>query len=174
MPGGGRARAVLTGGRVSDVTDEEWTTAFDSVFLGALRLSSYIAQTLASDGSLNLVLSPSVHEPQAEMAVENGLQRGPASVALHLADELGPRGVRVNGLIFGPGATQLTTEPDPDPDPAPADSDLGRAALIDTIPMHRFGAPEEFGGVATFLMSPAASYIPGSIIPIDGGMLRSL
>lgn len=160
----------LPEGRVSDVTDEEWTTAFESVFLGAVRLSRYIAQTLPSGGSLALVLSSSVHEPLAEMALANGFQRGLASVALQLADELGPHGIRVNGLIPGPVATQLTTEPDA----AAGDPDPGRAAPIDTIPLRRYGAPEEFGRVAAFLLSPAASYISGSMIPIDGGMLRSL
>jgi 3-oxoacyl-[acyl-carrier protein] reductase len=104
------------------------------------------------------------------MAVANGLQRGLASAALQLADELGPRGVRVNGLMLGPVATQRM----PEPDAAAGDPDPGRTAPIHTIPMRRYGAPEEFGRVATFLLSPAASYITGSMIPIDGGTLRSL
>jgi len=158
------------GGRVSDVTDEEWTTAFESVFLDAIRLCRHIAQTLPSGGSLALVLSSGIHEPVADRAVANSLQRGLASLALQLAEELGPRGVRVNGLLPGHVATSSMVVRDT----AAGDPSHGRSAPIDTIPMGRYGEPHEFGRVATFLLSPAASYITGSMVPIDGGMLRSL
>lgn len=157
-------------GRASDVTDEEWTSAFESVFLGTVRLCRHIAQTLPSGGSLALVLSSSVHEPVPEGAVANGLQRGLASLALQLSEELGPHGVRVNGLLPGHLAASTTevsgaTATDAGPD---------RSALLDTDPTRRYGEPEEFGRVAAFVLSPAASYITGSMIPIDGGMQRSL
>lgn len=113
------------------------------------------------------MLTPSVHEPLAELAVANGFQRGLASLALQLAEELGPRGIRVNGLLPGP---QRGVEPDG----AAGDPTPGSATPIDTIPMRRYGAPAEFGRVAAFVLSPAASYITGSMIPIDGGMQRSL
>lgn len=157
-------------GRASDVTDEEWTSAFESVFLGTVRLCRHSAQTLPSDGSLALVLFSSVHELVPEGAVANGLQRGLASLALQLSEELGPHGVRVNGLLPGHLAASTTevsgaTATDAGPD---------RSALLDTDPTRRYGEPEEFGRVAAFVLSPAASYITGSMIPIDGGMQRSL
>jgi 3-oxoacyl-[acyl-carrier protein] reductase len=49
-----------------------------------------------------------------------------------------------------------------------------RAAAEATIPLRRYGTPEEFGRVAAFLLSPAASYLTGVVVPVDGGMLRSL
>jgi 3-oxoacyl-[acyl-carrier protein] reductase len=156
-------------GGVMDVTDEEWTTAFESVFMGAVRLCRHIAHSLPSGGSLALVLSSSIYEPLAELAIANGFQRGLAAIALQLADELGSSGVRVNGLLPGAVAMQLPGEPG-----AAGDPDPGRATPIETIPLRRHGAPEEFGRVAAFILSPAASYISGSMIPIDGGMLRSL
>ncbi len=155
------------GGHVNDVTDEEWTAAFESVFLGTVRLCRHIAQTLPRGGSLALVLSSSVHEPVADRAVANGLQRGLASIALQLAEELGPRGVRVNGLLPDRVATSNMMGQD-----AVNDADPGRSAEVASVPMGRHGAPDEFARVATFLLSPAASYISGSMIPIDGGMLR--
>lgn len=115
-------------------------------------------------------MSSSIHEPVAEGAVANGMQRGLASLAMQLAEELGPRGVRVNGLLPGHVAKPST----PKPGTATDDALPGRSVPVDTVPTWRYGAPEEFGRVAAFLLSPAASYISGSMIPIDGGMLRSL
>ena len=157
-------------GSVGDVTDEEWTATFESVFLDAVRLLRHIAQNLSSGGSIALVMTPSVHEPLPEQAVANGFQRGLASLALQLAEELGPRGIRVNGLVPGLVATHpMLVAGSPAGDLSP-----GSAAPIDEIPIRRSGEAAEFGRVATFVLSPAASYISGSMIPVDGGMQRSL
>lgn len=172
----GRVDGALVGvgtspaGPVLDVNDAEWTTAFETVFLGAIRLSRRIAQALPHGGSLAIVLSSSVQEPIPGLGVANGFHPGLASIALQLADELGPHGIRVNGLIPGPFATQRTTRRDA----AVGEPDPEGSVQIDTIPLRRFGSPEEFGRVATFLLSPAASYISGSMVPVDGGTLRSL
>ena len=164
------AVAGSTAGPVLDVTDAEWTSSFEKVFLGAVRLSRCIGQALSNGGSLALLLSSSIHEPIAGLGVANGFHPGLASIALQLADELGPHGIRVNGLIPGPFVTQPTSMRNG----AVGDPDPGGSVPIDTIPLRRFGSPEEFGRVATFLLSPAASYISGSIVPVDGGTLRSL
>lgn len=160
----------VPGGSVRDVTDEQWTAAFQSVFLDAVRLSRHVAQKLSSGGSLALVLTPSVHEPVPELAVANGFQRGLASLALQLAEELGPRGIRVNALVPGPVETQPTLVPGlPAAHPSP-----GNATPTDEISIRRSGEAPEFGRVATFVLSPAASYISGSMIPVDGVMQRSI
>jgi 3-oxoacyl-[acyl-carrier protein] reductase len=54
------------------------------------------------------------------------------------------------------------------------DPDEVRARLSERIPLRRYGEPEEFGRVVAFLLSPAASYITGSMIPVDGGAIRSI
>lgn len=156
----------LPEGRASEVTDEEWTTAFESVFLTTVRLCRHIAGTLSRGGSLAVVLSTSSHEPVAGHALANGLQSGLASVALQLAEELGPRGVRVNGLLPGNVATSPTARSLG----TPGDALPVAADRIDASPKHPPGSPEEFGRVATFILSPAASYISGTMISIDGGM----
>lgn len=78
----------------------------------------------------------------------------------------------MNGLIPGPFASQRTTKHDAGV--GVGEPDLGGTVQIDTIPLRRYGSLEEFGRVAMFLLSPAASYISGSIVPVDGGMSRSL
>lgn len=157
-------------GPVTDITDEQWTTAFNAVFLGAVRLARQIGAELGDGGSLALVLSSSVRAPLADMAISNGLRPGLAMVAKTLADELGPRGVRVNGLLPGRIGTERVAELDA----ATGDAEAARRAAIATIPLRRYGEPGEFGRAAAFLLSPASSFVSGAMLPVDGGMLRSL
>lgn len=157
-------------GPVSATTDEQWTSAFESVFLGAVRLVREIGEQLPRGGSLGLILSSSVRAPLPDMAISNGFRPGLAMVAKTLADELGPRGVRVNGLLPGRIATNRVAELDA----ASGDPAAARAAAEATIPLRRYGQPEELGRVAAFLLSPAASFLTGVMLPVDGGMLRSL
>jgi 3-oxoacyl-[acyl-carrier protein] reductase len=157
-------------GPVTGITDEQWTTAFGSVFLGAVRLGREVGQVLPRGGALAFVLSSSVRAPLGDMAISNGLRPGLAMVAKTLADELGPAGVRVNGLLPGRVGTERVAELDA----AGGDPEAARAAAVRTIPLGRYGAPEEFGRVAAFLLSPAASFVSGSMLPVDGGMLRAL
>ena len=157
-------------GPVTAIDDDQWTLAFESVFLGAVRLARELGGALGDGGSLALVLSSSVKAPLPAMAISNGLRPGLAMVAKTLADELGPRGIRVNGLLPGRIATDRVAELDA----ATGDPDAARAAAIETIPLRRYGRPEEFGRVASFVLSPAAAFVTGVMLPVDGGMLRSL
>jgi len=157
-------------GPVTGITDEQWSAAFESVFLGAVRLAREVGAALPAGGALALVLSSSVRAPLPEMAISNGLRPGLAMVAKTLADELGPQGVRVNGLLPGRIATERVAELDA----STGDPDEARRRAEAIIPLGRYGEPEEFGAVAAFLLSPAASFLTGVMLPVDGGLLRSL
>lgn len=157
-------------GPVGAVTDEQWSSAFESVFLGGVRLAREVGAALGEGGSLAFVLSTSVRQPIAGLAVSNGLRPGLAMVAKTLADELGPRGVRVNGLLPG----RLATERVEELDASTGDAAAARAAAIAQIPLGRYGDPAEFGRVAAFVLSPAASFVSGVMLPVDGGLSRSL
>jgi 3-oxoacyl-[acyl-carrier protein] reductase len=87
-----------------------------------------------------------------------------------LADELGPRGIRVNGLLPGRVATERVAELDE----STGDAEAAREKAIAAIPLGRYGEPEEFAAAATFLLSPASSFVTGVMLPVDGGMLRAL
>lgn len=148
------------GGTAADTTDEAWQDAFGSVFLGAVRLSRALATGLTEGGSIAFVLSSSVRVPIPSLAISNGLRPGLAGFAKTLADELGPRGIRVNGLLPGWIATDRLRELGP------------RGAVADSIPLRRIGEPAEFGRAAAFVLSPAASYLTGTMLPVNGGALR--
>lgn len=150
------------------LTDEQWRGAFDSVFLGAVRVCRAVVAALPPEGgSLALVLSSSVKGPVGGLAASNGLRPGLAMLAKTMSDELGSRGVRVNGLLPGRIATDRLRELDGD-DPAV------RERHEAGIPLRRYGRAEEFGAVAAFLLSPAASYVSGAMVSVDGGAGRAL
>ncbi|MEU6966345.1 SDR family oxidoreductase [Kitasatospora aureofaciens] len=157
-------------GPVETTPESAWRDAFESVFLGALRLARTAAAALSSGGVIGFVLSSSVRQPIPGLGISNGLRPGLAMAAKSLADELGPRGIRVLGLLPGRIDTDRVRELDAlAPDPAAARAEAGA-----TIPLRRYGTPQEFGKVAAFLLSPAASYLTGVMVPVDGGALRSL
>jgi 3-oxoacyl-[acyl-carrier protein] reductase len=156
------------GGNSGAVSDEAWRASFESVFLGALRIARHLAPYLAVDqtrsagGAIAFVSSRSARSPLPRMAISNGLRPGLAMLAKDLADEFGPVGVRVLSLIPGRIMTARTAafmRRDP--------SVL--AASEAEIPMRRLGDPAEFGRVAAMMLSPAASYVTGCAIAIDGG-----
>ena len=157
-------------GTVLDTPDEVWSTAFDSVFLGALRVARAVAAGMTGEGSIAFVLSTSVRAPLANLAVSNGLRPGLAMAAKTMADELAPRGIRVNGLLPG----RIGTERSFDLDASTGDAEAARAKATASIPLGRYGDPEEFAAAAVFLLSPLSSFVTGVMLPVDGGALRGL
>lgn len=157
-------------GKVLDVTTQQWESAFNQVFLGALRVARAVVAAAVPDVRLGFVLSGSVKNVLPDMAPSNGLRPGLAMLVKQLADELGPTGGRAVGLMPGWIATDRVAwlqNQAPDPDAA-------RSATTASIPLRRLGEPDEFGRVAAFALSGAASYLTGCMLPVDGGMLRSL
>ncbi|AUY49313.1 SDR family oxidoreductase [Streptomyces sp. CB01881] len=157
-------------GPVTTVPEEAWRDAFESVFLGALRIARAAAGALGEGGVIGFVLSGSVRQPIPGLGVSNGLRPGLAMAAKSLADELGPRGIRVVGLL----PARIDTDRVRELDTLGGDPDAARAQHSAAIPLGRYGTPEEFGKVAAFLLSPAASYLTGVMVPVDGGALRTL
>ena len=166
-------------GTIATTPDEAWRSAFESVFLGAVRLARAFAADLSDDAtgsmtgtgrSLVFVLASSVRVPLARLPISNGLFPGLAGVVKTLANELGPSGVRINGLL----PVRIATDRVREFDALSGDPDEVRARESERIPLRRYGEPEEFGRTAAFLLSPAASYITGAMIPVDGGAIRSI
>ncbi|GIM85897.1 SDR family oxidoreductase [Salinispora arenicola] len=157
-------------GSAATVTDEQWRSSFETIFLGTVRMARTVAATLTDGGAIGLVLSASAREPLVGLGISNGLRPGLAGVAKDMAEEYGPRGVRVVGLLPG----RILTDRNAQLFAASGDPEQARAAAEAEIPLRRLGEPAEFGRVAAFVLSPAASYLTGITLPVDGGALRGL
>jgi 3-oxoacyl-[acyl-carrier protein] reductase len=158
------------GGTVADTGDEAWRSAFESVFLGAVRLARVLAADLGAErqdggaaalltgtgGSIAFVLAASVRAPLPGLAISNGLFPGLAGVVKTLADEHGPSGVRINGLL----PVRIATDRVRQLDALLGDPDEVRARVSQSIPLRRYGEPAEFGQTAAFVLSPALPTSP--------------
>jgi 3-oxoacyl-[acyl-carrier protein] reductase len=157
-------------GRAVEISDQQWLRAFSTIFLGAVRMARSSAAALTSGGVIGFVLSSSVRAPAPNLGISNALRPGLAGLAKSLADELGPRGIRVVSLLPG----RIMTDRNRELFAATADAATAQAEAAANIPLRRIGKPEEFGRVAAFLLSPAASYLTGLAVPVDGGAIRTI
>ncbi len=174
--------ALISGGSPTpasplNASDEAWRAGFEALFLGGLRVARATIGASTQEAVVNgkgpsvvFVLSSSARSPLPGLAVSNGLRPGLAMLVKDLADEVGPRGVRVNGILPGRIATDNVFAQDA----RQGDPMNVRRRQESSIPLRRYGEPEEFGRLAAFLLSPAASYITGSLVCVDGGRTRAL
>ncbi len=150
-------------GRALATDDGAWRDAFESVFLGAVRLVRDLAPHIADGGAIALVLAISAKEASPAIPISNGLRPGLAMLVKSFAEELGPRAIRINALLPNLFATGRMKKL------------LGDGAPpVDTIALRRMGEPAELGRMAAVLLSPVASYVTGAAISIDGGQIKSL
>jgi 3-oxoacyl-[acyl-carrier protein] reductase len=162
-------------GRFGDLTEAEWQRAIDGTLWSALRLVREALPHLGAGRApaIAVILSSSVRMPVDGITTSNVLRPGLAGLVKSLAAEIAP--IRINGIAPGRIATERVAQLD-----AATAARTGRsveevrAAVVAQIPLGRYGEPAEVGRLAAFLLSPAASYLTGVIVPIDGGMIRSL
>jgi 3-oxoacyl-[acyl-carrier protein] reductase len=154
-------------GSATDVTPESLEQAIELLFVPAVRLVQLCLPHLEkSEGGRILVLTSStVKEPTENLALSNAVRPGVTGWAKSLARELGPRGITVNCVAPGRIATARLDQLYPD---GPAEGDLA------SIPLGRWGTPQEFGDVVCFLASERARYVNGITLTVDGGLIRSL
>jgi 3-oxoacyl-[acyl-carrier protein] reductase len=157
-------------GTALSATDDEWLASFQAIFLGAVRMARAVAAAVGEGGAIGLVLSSSVRMPIPGLGISNGLRPGLAGVAKDMADELGPRGIRVVGLL----PHRIMTDRNRELFAATGDAERAEAEAAAAVPLRRIGEPAEFGRVAAFVLSPAASYLSGLTVPVDGGAMRCL
>ncbi|MEU8333489.1 SDR family oxidoreductase [Micromonospora sp. NPDC048839] len=157
-------------GNAAAITDEQWRLSFETVFLGTIRAVRTVAAALPEGGAIGLVLSTSARGPVPGLGISNGLRPGLVGAAKDISDDYGPRGVRVVGLLPG----RILTDRNRELFAATGDPEQAQAAAEASIPLRRLGDAAEFGRVAAFVLSPAASYLTGITLPVDGGALRGL
>ena len=149
------------------LTDEQVESAVELLLLSAIRLTELCLHQLERSGRGRVINieSSSVREPIENLALSNAVRPGVIGWAKTLAREVGPKRITVNSIAPGRIETARLAE---------AFSGQPRAEEFERIPLRRFGAPKEVAEVVCFLASEAAGYVTGTVIPVDGGLTRSL
>jgi 3-oxoacyl-[acyl-carrier protein] reductase len=164
-------------GNFDDFSDEQWETAFNLTLMSAVRMIRGVLPAMrnAGEGSILTVTSISIKEPIDRLLLSNVFRSGVTSLVKSLSNELAKENIRVNNLVPGRIDTDRIKS-----------LDKSRAEILGipvenvkekneaTIPLGRYGTTEEFGKAGAFLLSPAASYITGVSLAVDGGILKTV
>ncbi len=161
-------------GLFTDFDDQAWQGAFELLLLSAVRLVRVCLPGLAvRGGAILIVSSTSVAEPIEGLILSNALRSAAVAMAKTLSRELAPKRIRVNCLAPGRFATGRVERIDAaTAERIHSSPEEARRKAEAAIPLGRYGDPEEFGRTACFFISPAASYMTGQLVTIDGGMTR--
>lgn len=162
-------------GLFEDLQEEDWQTAMDLCLLSHVRLIKAALPHLknSSAASVLTVTSISVKQPIANLVLSNSLRNATIGLTKSLALQYASQGIRVNSIL--PGSTRTDRIRSLAASRA-KDSGLSVAEELDRMgkdmPLGRLAEPEEFGRAAAFLLSPAASYLTGVMLPVDGGSYK--
>ena len=159
---GGPPRTAAVG-----LSAEQVETAVRLLLVSVVRLTGLCLPHLerSEAGRIVNITSSTVKEPTDNLALSNAVRPGVIGWAKSLSRELGPGGITVNSIAPGRIDTERIREVYPD---GPSEADL------EAIPLRRLGTPREVGDVVAFLCSERASYVTGTVVPVDGGLVRGL
>jgi 3-oxoacyl-[acyl-carrier protein] reductase len=150
-----------------ELNDRLLQDAIDLLLQSVVRLTGLCLPYLAKSGHGRVIniTSSTVREPVDNLALSNAVRPGVIGWAKTLAREIGPDGITVNSIAPGRIETERLLEVYPE---GPTETDLL------AIPLRRFGRPEEVADMVCYLASDRASYVSGTTIAVDGGLIRSI
>jgi 3-oxoacyl-[acyl-carrier protein] reductase len=148
---------------------EEWERAFRSLVLAPRILIEAVVGGMRERGWGRIVnvSSSSIREPIPGLALSNANRLAALGLLETLADEIGGDGVTVNTVATGMFATDRLAD-------RSGSMEAAEAAARERVPARRLGGPDEYGDLVAFLCSERAAYLTGAVIPLDGGLLRSV
>lgn len=163
-------------GVFEDFDDAQWQGAFELTLMSAVRMIRAALPALKQNGGSVLAITSSyVKEPIPGMVLSNVMRAGVSSLIKTLSKQYAADGIRVNNLVPGMIYTDRIKALDSmNAEKQGIALDVARAQNESNIPLGRYGAPAEFGKAGAFLLSPAASYISGVTLTVDGGTMKSL
>jgi 3-oxoacyl-[acyl-carrier protein] reductase len=161
-------------GSFDDLSSEQWDEAYRLTLKSAIVFASSARPYLAAGAAVLFLTSMTARQPVGPLVLSGVYRAGVAMLAKTLADEWASEGIRVNHLIPGRIATERVAHLDAYAAEARGVSrDEVVATSASTIPLGRYGTPDEFAAAAVFLVSGAASYVTGATLQVDGGSLRN-
>lgn len=164
------------GGNFEQFSDEDWQKAFELNLLSYVRIIREVLSDLKQGGGRIVnIASSSVKVPIPGLILSNTFRTGIVGLSKSLAEELAPYNILVNTVSPGRIGTDRTAYLDK----MKAEKLGVTQAQIEeqskkNIPLGRYGTPEEFARVVAFLVSDASTYITGSSVLVDGGMVKSI
>ncbi len=162
--------------RFEQTTEEDWRQAQELTLFSVVRLIRASLPFLErTRGAIVTINSISVKQPVAGLVLSNAIRPSVIGLAKSLADELGPRGVRINNILPGMIMTDRSRElaRHRAETSGKTEEDIFRETAA-AIPLGRYGHPDEVAALALFLASPRSSYLTGTSILCDGGLYRGL
>ncbi len=162
-------------GRFESISDETWQTSVELSFLCHVRLIRAALPELSKSKSASVltVTSYAVKQPIQNLVLSNSIRLAVVGLTKSLAIELGPTGIRFNSILPGWTDTERVQQLMADRAAIKKSSVEEETRLqASESPLGRMGRPEEFANAAVFLVSPAASYINGVMLNVDGGISK--
>ena len=164
-------------GRFENFNDADWQSAFNLTLMSAVRMirEALPYMRTGNGGSVLTITSMSVKEPIGELLLSNVFRSGVVSLVKSLATQYAAEGIRFNNLIPGRIDTERVKALDKGiAEMQGVDPEAVKHNNQSIIPLKRYGTIEEFGKAGAFLLSDAASYITGTSLVVDGGILKSI